>query len=326
LTSKSRDIINKLFENNEEFKIIKLQAAMRSYLAAKEANAAKYGSYEFKDFNDEDTGDYTNDFVENTMKKLGAYKYDKSVNHKYDNKKRSFRGMEVQANGARYQGEKDEDGLRHGMGTMVWKDGSRYDGYWMNDMANGYGRMIMAKGDVYSGNWVNNRANGQGKFIHRNRIEYDGEWQNDLPHGHGTEIFLENGAQYSGQFRLGKKHGFGKYTWADGSSYEGDFNNNIIGGKGRYEWSDGRIFEGDWLGGSMHGYGIFTWPDGRRYEGEYQNDSKHGNGTFYWQDGRKYEGQWSEGKQHGRGVYTSSEGEKKEGIWRDGARERWLDE
>lgn len=38
----------------------------------------------------------------------------------------------------------------------------------------------------------------------------------------------------------GKKHGTGKYTWADKSIYDGYWVDNKITGKGVYKWADGR--------------------------------------------------------------------------------------
>lgn len=49
---------------------------------------------------------------------------------------------------------------REGRGTQVWPDGSRYDGYWMNDKANGQGRLIHADGDMYNGTWIDDKAHG----------------------------------------------------------------------------------------------------------------------------------------------------------------------
>lgn len=106
--------------------IIRAQSAMRTYLAMKHANALKYGSYGFKDFNEDWVGDYKNDIVDRVIDTYGQYKFDKSVSKKYDNRERTFRGMETQENGAKYQGEWDEENdVKHGQGTMIWKDGSR---------------------------------------------------------------------------------------------------------------------------------------------------------------------------------------------------------
>ena len=33
-------------------------------------------------------------------------------------------------------------GKRHGRGRQIWTDGSYYEGYWKDDMANGHGRLV----------------------------------------------------------------------------------------------------------------------------------------------------------------------------------------
>ena len=49
------------------------------------------------------------------------------------------------------QVEKKEDLVRHGPGVQVWRDGSRYEGEWINGRAHGRGRMIQADGSIYVG-------------------------------------------------------------------------------------------------------------------------------------------------------------------------------
>ena len=46
----------------------------------------------------------------------------------------------------------------------MWKDGSKYEGFWANDMANKKGRLIHADGDVYEGEWFNDQAHGDGTY------------------------------------------------------------------------------------------------------------------------------------------------------------------
>ena len=78
----------------------------------------------------------------------------------------------------------------------------------------------------------------------------------------------------------GKKHGIGKFVWADSSIYNGEFYDNNIHGNGksifylnklqylgRYQWSDGRTYFGDWKNNKMDGKGEFSWADGRKYIG-----------------------------------------------------------
>ena len=39
------------------------------------------------------------------------------------------------------------------------------------------------------------------------------------------EVWPDN-SMYEGNYRKGKKQGFGKFTWSDGAKYEGNFMNN----------------------------------------------------------------------------------------------------
>ena len=63
------------------------------------------------------------------------------------------------------------DGKKHGRGSQVWPDGSRYDGSWENGIRSGNGRMIevveitqqwTVGGRIYEGYWKDDLYNGQG--------------------------------------------------------------------------------------------------------------------------------------------------------------------
>ena len=45
-------------------------------------------------------------------------------------------------NGSVYVGDFKDKNTRHGHGYLTWADGSRYEGYWIDDKANGYGKLI----------------------------------------------------------------------------------------------------------------------------------------------------------------------------------------
>ncbi len=267
--------------------------------------------------------DYSNPETRATEQKLGPFKYDKPASD--SDRELEDRGPFELDNGAIYVGQWSKEGVRQGRGTQCWQDGSKYEGYWKNDMANGKGRLIHADGDVYEGDWVNDKADGSGTYIHMDGAKYVGQWKEDKQHGFGTETWPD-GAKYEGYYESGKKHGKGKFHWADNSTYEGEFFDNNIHGKGIYVWSDGRRYEGEWKNNKMDGKGVFTWIDGRKYVGDYLDDKKHGHGEFSWPDGRKYVGEWANGKQHGKGVYTTADGKSKEGEWKDGKRVRWLNQ
>ena len=267
--------------------------------------------------------DFSNAETRATELRLGAFKYEKSPEK--EDYTLGERGPYELDNSAVYIGQWSNMGMRHGRGIQLWPDGSKYEGYWKNDMANGKGRLIHADGDVYEGDWENDKAHGFGQYTHMDGAQYTGQWNDDKQHGTGIETWPD-GAKYDGSYEAGKKHGKGKFHWADNSAYEGEFFNNNIHGFGVYTWSDRRKYEGGWKNNKMEGYGTFTWADGRRYVGQYLDDKKHGQGEFIWPDGRRYSGSWYNGKQHGRGVYTTIDGKAKEGEWKDGKRVQWINQ
>ena len=64
-----------------------------------------------------------------------------------------------------YQGEwLVNTNQKDGRGVQIWPDGSRYDGFWKDGMANGFGRLVHAEGDVYEGEWTDDKANGYGVY------------------------------------------------------------------------------------------------------------------------------------------------------------------
>ena len=67
--------------------------------------------------------------------------------------------------------------------------------------------------------------------------------------------------EYVGEYKDGKKHGQGTYTWFDGGIYVG-------------KWKDGK----------EHGQGTYTSPVGTKYVGEWK-DGKPYNGTSYEKNG-----------------------------------------
>ena len=78
--------------------------------------------------------------------------------------------------------------------------------------------------------------------------------------------------KYVGDYKDGKYHGQGTYTFANGSKYVG-------------EWKDGK----------RHGQGTLTEVNGSKYVGEFKDDKFHGQGTLTHPDGRKYVGEFKDG-------------------------------
>jgi hypothetical protein len=212
LSSKSKQIVDNVKRNNNFHLILRVQTCMRSYLAAKKVRKigqSKLGST-FMDNTAQNTGNYMNEVVEQMYNQLGPYDYTMAKNTVYDETV-IMKGWRTLESGAKYNGEWDaNNGLRHGKGTQIWPDGSRYDGYWRNDRANGPGRLIHADGDVYQGDWEDDKAHGWGQYMHLDGSTYEGYWQYDKQHGQGKEKWPD-GAEYEGEYQDGKKHGYGRF-------------------------------------------------------------------------------------------------------------------
>ena len=57
--------------------------------------------------------------------------------------------------GARYEGQVNQRGNRHGKGVVSWPNGGRYVGEFRNYNPHGHGTMTHADGRVKSGKWAN---------------------------------------------------------------------------------------------------------------------------------------------------------------------------
>ena len=132
--------------------------------------------------------------------------------------------------------------------------------------------------------------------------------------------------RYEGNYCYGKKHGNGRFFWADGSTYDGQWKDDNIQGDGAFIFPDGRKYSGSWKDSKMHGQGKFMWPDGKYYQGGYLNDKKQGYGVFEIPDVMKYAGNWYHGQQSGSATITVWEAKgvvsfSKAGLWERG---KWV--
>lgn len=178
---------------NQVVSLIKIQSAVRSYLASKQV--AQLGEMEPQfGFNREmvpGESNYENPQVKELEAQLGPFNY--GGDHPQETQDLEFRGMRTLENGAKYQGEwiKGTE-IRQGKGVQIWSDGSKYEGWWRNNKANGLGRLIHADGDVFEGEWKDDKAHGYGIYSHLDGAKYEGEWQEDRQHGKGVETWPDN--------------------------------------------------------------------------------------------------------------------------------------
>ena len=75
----------------------------------------------------------------------------------------------------------------------------------------------------------------------------------DCENGYGVYKFSDDweGDIYKGNFKDGKRHGYGTYYWSEGSKYEGNWSNGNQHGEGKYTFADGEVTEGEWSNGEF---------------------------------------------------------------------------
>ena len=121
-----------------------------------------------------------------------------------------------------------------------------------------------------------------------------------------------------GEWKSGKKHGQGTYTWTDGDKYTGEFMDGIINGQGTYSFSNGMKYVGKFRNAKYNGQGTLTLPDGRKVIGEFREDkpwnvklfNKNENIQSRWMNGVKVVEKKKEGVLFGRIVNGNPEWHK----------------
>ena len=83
------------------------------------------------------------------------------------------------------------------------------------------------------------RPHGRGELVNVNGDKYVGDFREGKPHGSGVWTFKKNGCQYRGQFFFSQYHGQGAETYENGSKYEGAFDGGMRHGVGRMTFKDG---------------------------------------------------------------------------------------
>lgn len=184
----------------------------------------------------------------------------------------------------------------HGQGKLSTHD-TTFDGCWRDGMRHGEGRCTFADGAAYAGSWSGDRAHGHGRLKARYSSPrslppspVQPTRSSCLPAAPLAQY--ASGDLYDGEWREGKKHGKGRFSFASGSTYEGEWRDDRRHGEGMLSYSDGDRYQGGWREDKKHGTGVCTFSDGVVYNGGWHAGSFHGAGTLSYRDGRVFEGLW----------------------------------
>ena len=150
-------------------------------------------------------------------------------------------------------------------------------------------------------------TNCKGSFKADSGHKYDGIFKNgEILKGTST---YPGGAQYVGEFKNFKPHGYGTFVWSNGDKYYGEWKEGKSHGNGTKIWKNGRKYLGKFKEDKLHGEGTLFYPDGKKYTGGFLNGNRHGDGTFTYPDGTAYIGKFIDGKEEGVGECIDQVGE-----------------
>ena len=143
-------------------------------------------------------------------------------------------------------------GQRHGEGTYVYPDGSKYSGQWERGIRHGIGTYIM----------ILQVPSLLGEGVDDVEWSYTGAWKDDVRTGQGKEFDPRTGETYTGEFVKNARHGRGALVGPDGETYEGGFVHGNKHGKGQETLPPPApgmapvVFQGRWENGEKLGLGV----------------------------------------------------------------------
>jgi hypothetical protein len=212
--------------------------------------------------------------------------FPKVISNDCDSSLESCIGTIVWEDGSKYEGE-FQHGRIQGQGKLSLPDGSYYEGEFADEFFNGTGTMIYEDGSKYIGDWVLGYREGEGTLIYPDGTEYLGEFESDQIHGEGSMI-LSSGESYSGSWEYGQTSGFGMITRLDGSVYLGMNEEGARHGSGMIVWETGDTLHGSWLDGKMIEEGTFQFEDGSTMISYWENGIMKDENIYIKADGEQF--------------------------------------
>ncbi|XP_045046365.2 MORN repeat-containing protein 1 isoform X1 [Desmodus rotundus] len=196
-------------------------------------------------------------------------------------------------------------GLRLGYGVYTFPNSFfRYEGEWKGGKTHGRGKLLFKDGSYYEGEFVDGEIVGEGcRHWAATGNTYSGHFVLGEPQGHGIMKYGAGG-YYEGALSHGMREGHGCLVDQDGNAYWGSFHSNKQHGRGHMAFRNGDTYDGDWVRGQRQGHGVLRCVDGSTYEGQWHNDVFSGLGSMAHCSGVVYRGMWVNGHPAARAVRT----------------------
>ncbi|XP_045021642.1 MORN repeat-containing protein 1 isoform X6 [Bubalus bubalis] len=195
-----------------------------------------------------------------------------------------------------YQASVGKGGRRTGYGVYVYPNSFfRYEGEWRGGKKHGRGKLLFKDGSYYEGDFVDGEITGEGcRLWALTGNTYTGQFVLGEPQGHGIMKY-QAGGHYEGELFCGLREGHGCLVDADGQVYWGSFHDNKRHGRGRMVFRNGDEYEGNWVRDQRQGHGMLRLADGSTYEGQWHSGVFSGQGSMAHCSGVIYRGIWING-------------------------------
>ncbi|KAH0793689.1 MORN repeat protein [Histomonas meleagridis] len=166
------------------------------------------------------------------------------------------------------------------------------------------------------------KEDGKAVYEYQNTyFKYIGDWKNGKKEGFG-KFQIGKDSYYEGEFKNGEITGVGDRFFANGNHYHGEFKEGEFNGHGKFiDAKTGEEYEGEWKNNRRNGEGVLKMPNGTQYIGHFKNHARDGEGKCTFVDGTHYEGQWSHNKIEGFGKMLYPNGDTYEGNFVDGKKQ-----
>jgi hypothetical protein len=165
--------------------------------------------------------------------------------------KRAGKARVQYTNGDVYEGEYGPDKKRNGQGTYTYKTEedspeNKYAGEWKNGLKCGLGTATYPDGSRYQGQFNDGVYHGQGSYIYPNGDVYSGEWVNGKKNGSGTYLFKSSDSYFKGKWKSGEIV-VGSWVHKDGTVWDGTFENGRPCGYGTFSFKNGNVQTGEYI-------------------------------------------------------------------------------
>ena len=188
-------------------------------------------------------------------------------------------GIYTFEDGSTYKGEV-LNGLREGKGSYQTLDGIYYEGEWKNGLKHGKGKIIQGNMEL-EGEWVEGVLNGKCRIKWKSGNLFDGELVDNNMNGNGYMIWFNKNEKFSGMWKNNLQNGYGIHIWYDSKNENKFFRDRYVGewkdgkreGYGKFYYSNGNIYEGQWKNNQKEGFGIFYYQDRTKYIGSFKKDN-----------------------------------------------------